>query len=118
MKRALAVGALALALLPACQDSRAPYCGENPDACESPEPAVTDDRFYAEFPDSTALDHIVYYPSTGTLEVVFKSQPAEYTYCDVPGDTIRGLVDADSAGSYFHDYIADQYDTAVGGKCR
>lgn len=63
-----------------------------------------------DFTDSSALDRVEYDPASGTLVVVFTTQSTEYHYCDVPVSVYQGLITANSAGSYFNDNIADQYD--------
>lgn len=47
---------------------------------------------------------------TSVLTIEFKSG-AKYEYSGVPEDDYQGLVDASSAGSFFHNNIKDVYPT-------
>lgn len=54
--------------------------------------------------ESSSIKSVTYYPWTKTLEVEFTSD-AIYRYSDVSKETYDGLVNAESHGSYFHEYI-------------
>jgi hypothetical protein len=62
---------------------------------------------------STAIQSATYYSEDDALVVQFTSGPRTYVYCGVPQSVFDGLDSAKSAGTYFADNIADQYDTAT-----
>ena len=72
------------------------------------------------FPEGAAFTTVEWYPESGDLRVWFATSSDEaersvgnpYLYCDVPRETFEGLVAARSPGRYFHEHIAERYDTA------
>jgi hypothetical protein len=88
-----------------------------------PEPEETFEG-RSTFPSSSSIHYIIYdavdgdslSPENGTLYVRFRGGTNLYTYCDVPVEVVGELLEAgvaDYAGSYFHENIANKYDTAV-----
>ena len=59
---------------------------------------------------SSNLRSFRYDADNSILEVRFHNG-REYRYIDVDTDTAAGLASAPSAGSYFHNFIRDQYIT-------
>ena len=72
------------------------------------------------FPHSAALSTVEWHPESGNLWVWFapgsheddRSSGKPYLYCGVPRAVYDGLVGARSPGRYFHEHIAERYDTA------
>lgn len=59
---------------------------------------------------SSNISSIGYEASTSTLEVEFQSGSI-YQYFRVPARVHESLMDARSHGSYFNDYVRDNYST-------
>jgi hypothetical protein len=57
---------------------------------------------------SSNLAAVGYEPMTAELRVAFLNGGL-YSYSRVPSALYAGLVNADSHGEYFHDYIRDRY---------
>ena len=55
---------------------------------------------------SSSLEAVTYNHFSGTLDVEFKNGTT-YRYLDVPRQKYRGLMDAKSHGSYFHQEIRE-----------
>lgn len=72
------------------------------------------------FPEGAAFTTVEWYPESENLRVWFAPNSAEagrspgepYLYCDVPRAVFEELVAAPSPGRYFHEHIAERYDTA------
>ena len=60
--------------------------------------------------ESTSIRSIGYDAETGTLEIEFVSGGV-YEYLGVPEKVRRELVEADSVGAYFTQYVRDRYFT-------
>lgn len=58
---------------------------------------------------SSNLRSVGYDEESRTLEIEFHSGGV-YEYYDVPAETFRELVQADSRGGYFHDHVRGEYD--------
>ncbi len=65
--------------------------------------------------NSSAIQHILFDFETHELWIVFNKRKVypTYHYEGVPAEVIVGLVNASSAGSYFHAYIDGQYPSAT-----
>jgi hypothetical protein len=59
---------------------------------------------------SSNLKTVGYDANTQTLEIEFH-QGGVYQYDDVPENVYRGLLEAESAGTYFYREIRDNYPT-------
>lgn len=57
---------------------------------------------------SSQLKEVEYDTETSLLTVTFM-QGRRYEYKDVPADVFRGLIEADSIGSYFINHIKNKY---------
>lgn len=58
--------------------------------------------------DSTMLESVGYDPVSSVLELEFTSGGV-YQYAEVSEETWRELMEAESKGHYFREYIEDQY---------
>jgi len=58
--------------------------------------------------ESSNLAGYKYDPGTKRLDVIFQNG-SHYHYDGVPGEAVRGLKEADSAGKYFNRFIARSY---------
>ncbi len=60
---------------------------------------------------STALKEAWYQPLTNTLWLNFNKTKAypKYRFDDVPGDVVAGMMNARSAGAYYHSNIKGRY---------
>jgi hypothetical protein len=58
--------------------------------------------------ESSMIQAFGYDAATQTLLVIFNSGKA-YRYFNVPSDVYKGLLIADSKGSYMRDLVIDQY---------
>ncbi len=61
-------------------------------------------------PDSSSLASIVYDPSDGTLEVVYRRSGLSYRYFDVPRDVHKALVDSESKGAFLNQVIKPNFE--------
>jgi hypothetical protein len=61
------------------------------------------------FISSSAMRSVGYDQASKVLEIEFPSGGV-YRYYGVPSDVNRGLLTANSAGRYFHEYIRDGYE--------
>jgi KTSC domain len=60
--------------------------------------------------DSTSVKSVGYDPDTGTLQVEFV-HGGVYEYLGVPEKVHRELLEAESIGAYFTQYVRDRYFT-------
>ncbi len=58
---------------------------------------------------SSAISRVEYNPSARILSIWFVDSGGPYDYHGVPAHIYEGLLSASSAGSYFNDFIRDQY---------
>lgn len=58
--------------------------------------------------DSSLIHSIAYDEVTRTLEIRFH-ETGRYRYYDVAPEVVEELLDAESKGRYFNDYIRDSY---------
>jgi len=59
---------------------------------------------------SSAIRKIGYDSSQNKMYIDFEDSDPYYTYCRVPDHIFQAFVSAGSVGSYYHQYIKDQYD--------
>lgn len=57
---------------------------------------------------SSAMASIGYCSTSRTLEIEFYSG-AVYRFLNVPGETFEGLMKAESKGSFFNEYVRNQF---------
>ena len=57
--------------------------------------------------ESSSLVSVGYDPASATLEVEFRT--GIYQYFGVPAERYEGLMDAESKGAYFNQFIRDVY---------
>jgi lysyl-tRNA synthetase class 2 len=77
-------------------------------------------RLKANMPDvgSSMMNRIDYEESTKELDITFTSGKT-YRYLDVPPEIYGALVDADSKGQFFNEYIKNEFAyCAVQGRLR
>ncbi len=60
--------------------------------------------------DSDTFSQVVYDAASQELTVVFRQTGETYVYQEVPAGVYEGLIGAESAGTYFHENIRDQYE--------
>jgi hypothetical protein len=60
--------------------------------------------------DSSSLASIVYDPTDGTLEVVYRRSGLCYRYFDVPRDVHKALVDTASKGTFLNQVIKPNFE--------
>lgn len=60
---------------------------------------------------SSTIDHSEYNAADKTLRIKFQSGDQVYQYHGVPMSIASGLVNAKSAGKYFHSEIRDKFKT-------
>lgn len=58
---------------------------------------------------SSAIRRAEYDPSSKVLQIWFAESGGPYDYYGVPQHIFEGLCKAGSKGTYFNDYIRDQY---------
>ncbi len=58
---------------------------------------------------SSAISRVEYNATTATLSIWFVQSGGPYDYYGVPQSVYEGLLGARSAGTYYNDYIRDQY---------
>ena len=65
--------------------------------------------------NSSAIEHVLFDVAEGDLWIIFNKRKIypTYHYEGVPPEVIVGLLNAPSAGSYFHQYIDGNYQSAV-----
>ena len=61
--------------------------------------------------ESSWLDRVGYDKETGTLAVQMQNSSDVYEYRNVPEEVFRGLLEAESKGSYFATKIQDHFET-------
>lgn len=59
---------------------------------------------------SSSVASVTYDPSDGTLEVQYRRTGHFYRYFDVPEETFRSLMEADSKGSFLNQEIKPVYE--------
>ena len=57
---------------------------------------------------SSAISAVGYDPSTMRMKIRFV-QGNTYDFCGVPASIFSGLLNAESKGTYYNDYIRDRY---------
>lgn len=67
-------------------------------------------RLIRTIPDSSSLASIVYDPSDGTLEIVYRRTGYCYRYFDVPRDIHKALIETDSIGSFLNQVIKPNFE--------
>lgn len=58
---------------------------------------------------SDAIDRVGYDSAARRMYIDFHDSTPQYTYCGVPEQVFRELVNASSVGSYFHRHVRDRY---------
>ncbi|MBN9981650.1 KTSC domain-containing protein [Rhizobium laguerreae] len=58
---------------------------------------------------SSAISRAEYIRQSSTLQIWFVESGGPYDYYSVPERVYLGLISTRSAGTYFNDYIRDQY---------
>jgi hypothetical protein len=59
--------------------------------------------------DSSSLLAVDYFAERKVLRVTFRESGKTYDYQNVPPETLEGLMDAESKGSWFNENIRDSY---------
>jgi hypothetical protein len=59
--------------------------------------------------DSTCIDRVGYSPATRRMIVEFVHSQKEYDLHDVPEHHFHGLINADSPGRYWNEYLKGNY---------
>ena len=65
-------------------------------------------RYYSV--SSRAIRSLGYDESSMTMVIEFTSGSQSYTYCGVPKSVFSAFLAAGSKGTFYHDYIKDNYD--------
>jgi len=59
--------------------------------------------------NSTCISTVSFDPSTGNLDVTFRSSGRTYTHYRVPAALYHGLITASSAGAFYNENLRGRY---------